>query len=85
MEGYNTCLEYKGAKFMVQTQDKGPAFNYIESLIYLSGKVIATKRLPYTAHLNQPNLKEIIQGLLEDLHTEMIDDIVEGKYDKFLE
>lgn len=69
---------------MVQTQDKGPAFNYIESLVYLSGRVIATKRMSYTAHLNQPNLKEIIQQLLEDLHTEVIDEIVEGKYDKFL-
>jgi hypothetical protein len=85
MEGYNTCIEYKGAKFMVQTQDKGLAFNYIESLVYLSGRVIASKRRPYTDHLNKANLKEIIQQLMEDLHAEVIEEIVEGKYNKFLE
>jgi len=70
---------------MIQTQDKGPAFNYIESLIYLSGRLIASKRLNYTAHLEKPNLKEIIQQMVEDLHAEVLDEIVEGKYDKFLE
>jgi hypothetical protein len=84
MDGYTTSIEYKGAKFMVQTQDKGLAFNYIESLVYLSGRVIASKRSPYTAHLNKSNLQEIIQRLMEDLHAEVIDEIVEGKYDKFL-
>lgn len=85
MEGYNTTIEYKGASFMVQTQDKGPAFNYVESLIYLAGRVIASKRLSYSDHLNQPNLKEIIQNLVEELHADVLDEIVEGKYDKFLE
>ncbi|MCR4395617.1 MAG: hypothetical protein NUW07_02665 [Candidatus Saccharicenans sp.] len=85
MEGYNTKIEYKGTTFMVQTQDKGPAFNYVESLIYLAGRVIASKRLAYSAHLNEPNLKEIIQNLVEELHADVLDEIVEGKYDKFLE
>ncbi|HAR36108.1 MAG TPA: hypothetical protein DCR87_04235 [Acidobacteria bacterium] len=85
MEGYNTTIEYKGASFMVQTQDKGPAFNYVESLIYLAGRVIASKRLSYSDQLNQPNLKEIIQNLVEELHADVLDEIVEGKYDKFLE
>lgn len=85
MEGYNTSIEYKGATFMIQTQDKGSASNYIESLIYLSGRLIASKRLSYTAHLEKPNLKEIIQQMVEDLHAEVLDEIVEGKYDKFLE
>lgn len=70
---------------MVQTQDKGPAFNYVESLIYLAGRVIASKRLAYSDHLNQPNLKEIIQNLVEELHADVLDEILEGKYDKFLE
>lgn len=48
MEGYNTAIEYRGVKLMVQTQDKGPDFNYVESLIYLAGRVIATKRRAYT-------------------------------------
>lgn len=84
MEGYNTTIEYRGTTFMVQTQDKGPAFNYVESLIYLSGRVIASKRLTYADHLNQPNLKEIIQQLVEDLHADVLEEIVTGKYDKFL-
>lgn len=84
MEGYNTTIEYRGTTFMVQTQDKGPTFNYVESLIYLSGRVIASKRLSYSDHLNQPNLKEIIKNLVEDLHADVLEEIVTGKYDKFL-
>jgi len=85
MEGYNTTIEYKGNTLMVQTQDKGPTFNYVESLIYLAGRVISSKRSSYSTHLNQPNLQEIIQRLLEELHADVLDEIVEGKYDKFLE
>ncbi len=85
MEGYNTAIEYKGATFIVQTQDKGPAFNYIESLIYLAGRLISSKKASYTSYLNQKNLPEIIQQMVEELHTEVLDEIVVGKYDKFLE
>ncbi|MBP6909099.1 MAG: hypothetical protein KBC18_01605 [Candidatus Saccharicenans sp.] len=84
MEGYNTSIEYKGVKLMVQTQDKGPDFNYVESLIYLAGRVIANKRRSYTQHLNQPDLPVLIKQSLEDLHTEVIDEIVEGKYDNLI-
>jgi hypothetical protein len=84
MEGYNTSIEYKGVKLMVQTQDKGPDFNYVESLIYLAGRVIANKRRSYTQYLNQPDLPAVIKQSLEDLHTEVIDEIVEGKYDNLI-
>jgi len=84
MEGYNTVVEYRGKKFMVQTQDKGPAFNYVESLIYLSGKLIASKRMPYTNQLDRPDLKDFIEQMVHDLHVEVLDEIVEGKYDKYL-
>ncbi|MDD8020256.1 MAG: hypothetical protein PHU81_03585 [Acidobacteriota bacterium] len=84
MEGYNTAIEYKGVKLLVQTQDKGPDFNYVESLIYLAGRVIVTKRKSYTQHLNQPNLRAVIKENLENLHTEVIDEIVEGKYDNLI-
>ncbi len=84
MEGFNTVIEYRGKKFMVQTQDKGPAFNYVESLIYLSGKVIASRRKPYTDHLERPDLKEVIEQMVHDLHVEVLDEIVEGKFDKFI-
>jgi hypothetical protein len=85
MEGYNTSIEYKGAIFNIQTQDKGPAFNYVESLIYLSGRIIASKKAAYTAHLSQANLEEIIRQVVEELHANVLGEIVEGKYDKFLE
>ncbi|RFT16843.1 MAG: hypothetical protein OP8BY_0785 [Candidatus Saccharicenans subterraneus] len=85
MEGYNTAIEYKGHTLMVQTQDKGPSFNYVESLIYLAGRIISSKRASYSSHLNEPNLQEIIQKLVEELHADVLDEIVEGKYDKFLE
>ncbi|MCI4444992.1 MAG: hypothetical protein JHC32_03085 [Candidatus Aminicenantes bacterium] len=70
---------------MIQTQDKGPAFNYIESLVYISGRLVSSKKVSYVNQLNRLDLKDIIKQMVEDLHTEVIDEIVEGKFDKFLE
>ena len=70
---------------MIQTQDKGPAFNYIESLVYISGRLVSSKKVSYVNQLNRLDLKDIIKQMVVDLHTEVIDEIVEGKFDKFLE
>ena len=59
-DGYNTRFDYKGANFLVQTQDKGLGAHYVESLIYKSGKLLTSKKTFYTSFLNSPNLKKMI-------------------------
>jgi len=81
MSGYNTRVEYKGDAYIVQTQDKGLAAQYVESLIYKSGRLLASKRTFYAAFMNLPDVRERIERMIEDQHKTILGQIVEGGYD----
>lgn len=81
MSGYNTRVEYRGDAYIVQTQDKGLAVQYIESLIYKSGRLLASKRAFYTAFMNLSDVRERIERMIEDQHKTILGQIVEGRYD----
>jgi hypothetical protein len=81
MSGYNTRVEYKGDAYIVQTQDKGLAAQYVESLIYRSGRLLASKRTFYAALMNLPDVRERIERMIEDQHKTILGQIVEGGYD----
>jgi len=81
MGGYNTRVEYRGDAFIVQTQDKGLGAQYIESLIYRSGRLLASKRAFYTAFADDPDLKDRIERMMEEQHKAILGQIVEGRYD----
>lgn len=82
-DGYNTRFDYKGAKFHVQTQDKGLGVHYVESLIYRSGQLLTSKKTFYTSFLNSPNLKKMIAKIMEDQHRTILQDIADAKYERF--
>jgi hypothetical protein len=81
MAGYDTRVDFKGEAYIVQTQDKGLGAQYIESLIYRSGRLLATKRAFYTAFLGLPDASDRIARMMEDQHKAIMDQIVEGRYD----
>lgn len=81
MNGYNNRIEFKGQSYIVQTQDKGPGCPYVESLIYRSGRLLTSKRAPYTAFLTNPDLPAILERMMEDQHKQILEEIVEGRFD----
>ena len=81
MGGFNTRVDFKGDAYIVQTQDKGPAAQYVESLIYKSGRLLATKRAFYTAFVGTPDLRDRIERMMEDQHKAILGQIVEGRFD----
>lgn len=85
MSGCNTRVEYKKAAFIVQTQDKGPSARYVESLIYKSGRLLTSRRTFYTAFINSPNFDKILRQILDDQHAGIVEDIKQGKYERFLD
>jgi len=80
MGGYNTRVEYRGETFIVQTQDKGLGAQYIESLIYRSGQLLASKRAFYSAFAEEPDLRDRIERMMEEQHKDILGQIVEGRY-----
>jgi hypothetical protein len=81
MSGYDTRVEYKGSVYIVQTQDKGIAAQYVESLIYKSGKLLTSKKTFYTPCLTSPDVPALIEQMMETQHKRILEEIVEGKFD----
>jgi hypothetical protein len=81
MGGYDTRVDFKGEAYIVQTQDKGLGAQYIESLIYKSGRLLASKRAFYTAFLGLPDSSDRIARMMEEQHKTILGQIVEGRYD----
>ncbi len=84
MDGFQTRVERLGAAVLVQTQDKGPA-QYVETLLYASGKILTSKRTFYTPLLNSPNLLTVIRQIMEEQHNGVVEDIRQGRFDRFLQ
>jgi hypothetical protein len=81
MIGYSSEIKYQGLDLLVQTQDKGLAAQHAETLVYLSGKIVYSQKVPYIQYLNQPGFKEKVARLLKDLHQTVLSDISGGKLD----
>lgn len=79
MSGYNTKVEFRGETYFVQTQDKGPAMPYIESLIYRSGRLLASRRKFYTEHLKDPELSVVVNRLMDEQHKQILDEILNAR------
>ncbi len=81
MPGYNTDIEHKGLMFHVQTQDQGASAQYVESIVYKSGKVLASRRTYYINFLNSATLYDKINEIINEQHEGILKDISEGTFD----
>ena len=78
--GFNSKVEFRGAAYLVQTQDKGPGSPYVESLIYRSGALLTSKRTFYTSFLDSPDIKTAIERIMSEQHNQILEEIVEGRF-----
>ena len=66
--GYNTDVPHSGVVFHVQTEDKGIASAFIESLVYVGGQILAKKRTSYKSALEAGDSKKQIVELMDRQH-----------------
>jgi hypothetical protein len=83
--GYNTDIRHNEVVFHVQTEDKGLANPYIESLVYVGGQVLASKRANYAEMLAEGKEEKDIVALMDHQHRTMIAAIRHGKLDAKLQ
>jgi hypothetical protein len=81
LTGYNTDVSHDERAYHVQTEDKGRDNPYIESLIYVGGQVLASKRTGYASILEQGKGKEAILAIMDHQHRSMISAIRAGAFD----
>lgn len=79
--GFNTDIEHRGKTFHVQTEDKGVDNPIIESLVYIGGEILGSRKQPYTKFLAEGYDEKTIVKLMEDQHRNMIQQIRRGKFD----
>lgn len=82
--GYNTDVRHADLVLHVQTEDKGAANPFIESLVYVGGQVLAARRAAYGELLAGEGEAAVV-ALMERQHRTMIAAIRHGKLDKKLE
>ncbi len=80
--GFNNDIKHRGSVFHVQTEDKGEDSAWIESLIYVGGRILARKRATYRQVLEEGGGRKEIAKLMERQHRVMIQQIREGRFDE---
>jgi len=79
--GFNTDIKHKDRVYHIQTEDKGLQNPYIESLVYVGGEILASKKTSYADQLKAGVDEKFIGGLMEQQHRTMIAAIKRGRFD----
>jgi hypothetical protein len=80
--GFNTDIKHNEKVYHVQTEDKGVGNPYIESLVYVGGEILASKKTSYAEQLKTGIDDKWIGGLMEQQHRTMIAAIKRGRFDQ---
>ncbi|HEU4520915.1 MAG TPA: hypothetical protein VFT12_02865, partial [Thermoanaerobaculia bacterium] len=79
--GFNTDIRHNEKVYHIQTEDKGLANPYIESLVYVGGEILASKKTSYAEQVKNGIDEKWIGGLMEQQHRTMIAAIKRGRFD----
>ncbi len=82
LTGYNTDIKFRGTVYHVQTEDKGSDNPVIETLLYVGGQILDSKRTNYTDLSGDNYNPKNVEKLLEEQHRGMIRKIRAGFYEK---
>ena len=79
LTGFNTDIEHGGTVYHVQTEDKGRANPFVESLVYARGEILYSRRTPYHDLLDQGVEPKAIASLLDRQHRTIVEAIRRGR------
>jgi hypothetical protein len=79
--GFNTDIRHNDKVYHIQTEDKGLQNPYIESLVYVGGEILASKKTSYAEQAKTGVDEKWIGGLMEQQHRTMIAAIKRGRFD----
>jgi hypothetical protein len=79
--GFNTDIKHSDRVYHIQTEDKGLQNPYIESLVYVGGEILASKKTSYAEQAKGVVDEKWIAGLMEQQHRTMIAAIKRGRFD----
>ena len=82
--GYNTDIKYRKEVFHIQTEDKGQGNPTIETLVYLHGEILLSRRISYAHLLPSTEQNKKIKHLMKTQHDQVCSELKEGKFSHLL-
>lgn len=82
--GFNTDIKHNSRVYHIQTEDKGLQNPCIESLVYVGGEILASKKTSYASQVAQGIDEKIIAQLMEQQHKTVIAAVKRGRFDEKL-
>jgi len=80
--GFNQDVTYKGKVYHVQTEDRGMNNPVMETLIYVGGEILSSKKTSYEDLVREGYSEAKLMARLEQQHRRVVVDIKLGKYAK---
>ncbi len=80
--GFNTDIKHGDRVFHVQTEDRGAGNPIVESLVYVGGQILLSKRSPYADLVVDGRVDEpAVRQLMDLQHRRIIEAIRRGRFD----
>ena len=82
LTGFNTDIKHGDRVFHVQTEDRGLGNPVIESLVYVGGEILLSKKSPYKEHIEAGRVDEkTVKAMMDLQHRRIIEAIRRGRFD----
>lgn len=82
LTGFNTDIKHGDRVFHVQTEDRGLHNPVVESLVYVGGEILLSKKSPYKDHIKGEEIDEkAVRELMDVQHRRIIEAIRRGRFD----
>ncbi|MCX6557601.1 MAG: hypothetical protein NTW95_09270 [Candidatus Aminicenantes bacterium] len=82
--GYNTDIKYRNEVFHIQTEDKGQGNPLIETLVYLHGEVLLSRRVSYAHLLAAAEKNKTVKSLMKAQHDQVCSELKGGNFSHLL-
>jgi hypothetical protein len=84
--GFNNNVKHKGRVFHVQTEDSGVRHPHVITHLFADGgRILKTMKTSYAEHLNEDNLRDVVQQLMKEQHKAMFVALRDGQFDHIFE
>lgn len=82
--GFNHNFRHKGELYHVQTEDGGRKNPRIVTQLFYGGTVISSQKQSYDEILDQDDLKQQVEGRMQEQHKEMLRQLRSGEFDEII-
>lgn len=83
LTGFNTDIKHAERVYHVQTEDRGPSNPVVESLVYVGGEILLSKKSPYAEHVHGDRIDEkAVRELMDLQHRKILEAIRRGRLDQ---